>query len=382
MGLGAPSEWLGRGAAEYGLEGEIRQEDMVRVLSGITPDGEDISQRGGQNSETRRFGEELTISAPKSVSLVAIEDERVVAAHQAAVREAVAYVEREMVYARIGKGGGKGSEFTGCLVAGRYTHEDSRPDAHTGRVAPHLHDHVVIANLTKRSDGQWTALKLDWGHENQKKLAADAVYKAALAKNLQSLGYEIERGKGANFEIAGITREQIEHFSPRSETIKREIGGDRSEVSAKAREAVQNRTRERKATISQEQRFEWRRAFREQGLDLAALRKQAEGRAAGGVSPAITAEQALKSAIRHLGERDTTFSRDQLRQEALAAGLGHVSPKEIEHAIEQREGGLVAAGEGKGLKSELFTTRAAVLREAEILRRARDGKGKAEAIIN
>lgn len=381
MGKGAPSEWLGKGAQDFGFEGEIRQEDMVRVLSGITPDGEDISQRGGQSSETRRFGEELTISAPKSVSLVAIEDARVIEAHQAAVREAVSYVEREMVYARIGKGGAKGSEFTGNIVAGRYTHEDSRPDSETGRIAPHLHDHVVIANLTKRADGQWTALKVDWGHENQKKLAADAVYKAALAKNLQELGYEIERGKSANFEIKGITREQIDYFSPRSETIKKEIGGDREQVSAKAREAVQNRTRERKSGLSQsEQRFEWRKEFREQGLDLAALRKQAEGRA-GAVSPAITPDQALKSAIRHLGERDTVFSRDQLRQEALAAGLGHVSPEQIERAIDQREGGLVAAGEGKGLKSEQFTTKTAVLREAEILRRARDGRGKAESII-
>ncbi len=382
-GKGAPSEWLGKGAAEYGLSGEVSKEDMIRVLSGITPDGTDISARGGQNQETRRFGEELTVAAPKSVSIVAMEDQRVVEAHQAAVREAIAYVEKEMVHARIGKGGSKGSEFTGNLIAGRYTHEDSRPDAETGRIAPHLHDHVVIANLTKRSDGQWVALKLDWGHENQKKLAADAIYKAALAKNLQELGYEIERGQGANFEIRGISREQIEHFSPRSETIKREIGGERDQVSAREREAVQNRTRERKSGLSQtEQRFEWRREFREVGLDLAALRKSAEARAASGrPREQITAEAALKSAIRHLSERDTTFSRDQLRQEALAAGLGHVSPEQIEQAIDAREGGLVAAGEGKGMKSEQYTTRSAVLREAEILQRARDGKGKAQAII-
>ncbi|OFC60513.1 hypothetical protein BAE30_07940, partial [Acidithiobacillus caldus] len=379
---GAQSEWLGRGAEMAGLRGEVQQADMVRVLSGTAPDGSDISSRGGQTEESRRFGEELTISAPKSVSIMAVEDRRIVAAHQAAVREAIAYVEKEMVYARRGKGGVE-TEFTGNLLAGRFTHEDSRPDTETGRVAPHLHDHVVIANMTRREDGQWVALKLDWGHENEKKLAADAIYKASLAKNLEALGYEIERGKGHDFEIQGITREQIEHFSPRSEAIKAEIGGERSGVSAKEREAVQNKTRLRKKEelSATAQRFAWRQELREAGVPAAALREAAERRAAGLERDTMTPEMAVQSAIRHLSERDTTFSKDQLRQAALAAGLGSVGIEDVDRAIEARVGGLLDAGKAKGLRAEQFTTKAASLREAEILARAREGKGQAEAII-
>lgn len=379
---GAQSEWLGRGAEIAGLRGEVQQEDMIRVLSGIAPDGTDISRRGGQSQESRRFGEELTVSAPKSVSIMSVEDRRIVAAHQAAVRDAIAYVEKEMVYARRGKGGIE-AEFTGNIIAGRYTHEDSRPDSITGMIAPHLHDHVIFANMTQREDGQWVALKLDWGHENEKKMVADAIYKAALAKYLMDLGYEIEWGKGNDFEIKGITREQIEHFSPRSEAIKAEIGGERSGVSAKEREAAQNRTRVKKRELSAtEQRFEWRQELRDAGVPAGALREAAEARAAAGDRrEAITPEQAIQSAVRHLSERDTTFSKDQLRQAALAAGMGSVRIEDIDKAIEARAAGLIDAGAAKGLRSQAYTTEAASLREAEILARAREGKGQAEAII-
>ena len=73
MSGGAPSEWFGKGAEAQGLQGQVVAEDMVRALSGtVKHTGEDISTRGGQNTETRRLGEELTIAAPKSVSIMAV----------------------------------------------------------------------------------------------------------------------------------------------------------------------------------------------------------------------------------------------------------------------------------------------------------------------
>ncbi|MHB1631790.1 MAG: MobF family relaxase [Acidithiobacillus sp.] len=195
MAGGAPSEWFGKGAEAQGLQGQqVVAEDMIRALSGtVKHTGEDISTRGGQTAETRRMGEELTIAAPKSVSIMAVEDPRIVQAHQMAVRAAMKYVESEMVHARIGKGGGKGNDFSGNLTAGLYVHEDAR-DSASGRVAPHLHTHAVISNMTQRSDGTWVGMKLDWGHDNEKKLAADSVYKAELAREIKALGYQIEKG--------------------------------------------------------------------------------------------------------------------------------------------------------------------------------------------
>ncbi len=379
---GAPSEWFGKGAEVQGLTGPVVAEDMVRALSGqVKHTGEDISTRGGQTAETRRMGEELTIAAPKSVSIMAVEDPRIVQAHQAAVRATMKYVEQEMIHARIGKGGGKGNDFSGNLTAGLYVHEDAR-DSATGRVAPHLHTHSIIANMIQRSDGKWVNLKLDWGYNNEKKMAADAVYKAELARQVKALGYEIERGQGANFEIAGITRDQIEYFSPRSQDIKNEIGGERGEVSAKERQAAQNKTKGNKSSLNQiDQRYAWRREFREQGMDLHAIHDAAVKCEAAGIPvPQITATDALKSAIRHLSERDSVFSEQSLKSEALSAGLGDVSPEDIDTAIKARAGGLVYAGQAEGLNDRQFTTKSAIYTEAEILHRGKEGQGKSEAI--
>jgi conjugative relaxase-like TrwC/TraI family protein len=382
MSGGAPSEWFGKGAEAQGLLGAVAAEDMVRALSGqVKHTGEDISTRGGQTAETRRMGEELTIAAPKSVSIMAVEDPRIIQAHQKAVRAAMKYVESEMVHARIGKGGGKGNDFSGNLTAGLYVHEDAR-DSSTGRVAPHLHSHAIIANIIQRTDGKWVNLKLDWGHNNEKKMTADAIYKAELAKEVRALGYRIEKGKGADFEIAGISREQIEYFSPRSQDIKTEIGGERGEVSAKERQAAQNKTKGNKSTLNQiDQRYAWRREFREQNMDLHAIHDHALRRESAGIPVAqVTAEDALKSAIRHLSERDSVFSEQSLKSEALSAGLGDVSPEDIDAAIESRVGGLVYAGQAEGLNDRQFTTKSAIYTEAEILHRGKEGRGKAEAI--
>ncbi|MHB1642560.1 MAG: MobF family relaxase [Acidithiobacillus sp.] len=384
MSGGAPSEWFGKGAEAQGLKGQIVAEDMVRALSGqVKHTGEDISTRGGQTAETRRMGEELMIAAPKSVSIMAVEDPRIVQAHQAAVRAAMKYVEQEMVHARIGKGGGKGNDFSENLTAGLYVHEDAR-DSDTGRVAPHLHTHAIISNMTQRSDGQWVGLKLDWGHNNEKKLAADAIYKAELAREVKALGYQIEKRQGANFEIAGISREQIEYFSPRSQDIKNEIGGDRGEVSAKERQAAQNKTKGNKSTLHQiDQRYAWRREFREQNMDLHAIHDDALRRHTAGIPASqITAEDALKSAIRHLSERDSVFSESALKSEALASGLGDISYVDVQKAIKERAGGLVSAGKGEGLNERQFTTKHDIYREAEILKRAEAGKGQAQSLID
>ncbi|MHB1495224.1 MAG: MobF family relaxase [Acidithiobacillus sp.] len=382
MAGGAPSEWFGKGAEAQGLSGQVVAEDMVRALSGtVRHTGEDISTRGGQTAETRRMGEELTIAAPKSVSIMAVEDLRIVQAHQKAVRAAMKYVESEMVHARLGKGGGKGNDFSGNLTAGLYVHEDAR-DSSTGRVAPHLHTHAIISNMTQRSDGQWVGMKLDWGHNNEKKMAADAVYKAELAREIKALGYQIEKGKGADFEIAGISREQIEYFSPRSQDIKNEIGGGRGEVSAKERQAAQNRTKGKKSTLNNiDQHYAWRQEFRDQNMDLHSLHDAAVKREANDIPvPQITAEDALKSAIRHLSERDSVFSEQSLKAEALSAGLGDVSADEIDAAIGNRTGGLVYAGQAEGLNDSQFTTKTAIYTEGEILYRGKEGRGKAEAL--
>ena len=99
----------------------------------------------------------------------------------------------------------------------------------------------------------------------------------------------------------------------------------------------------------------------------------------------ITGNDAVKSAIKHLAERDDVFSRSDLLAESIKAGAGSVDLKDIHKAIDDRTGGLIRAADvdrdGTGKNEQYFTTKSAVYREAEILQRAKDGQGKASPIF-
>ena len=86
--------WQGRGAEIAGLSGEVSKEGLDKLLSGITPDGQQI-QNGGQNHE-HRAAIDLTFSAPKSVSILSevLDIGEVREAHEKAVSSTLEYVEQ------------------------------------------------------------------------------------------------------------------------------------------------------------------------------------------------------------------------------------------------------------------------------------------------
>src|ERR1700687_4598565 len=93
-------KWHGRGAELLGLKGEVTSEDFEAVRQGLDPrTGEFLRQRhsadritstGAEQSKARALYD-MTFSAPKSVSVMAIvgADERLIAAHETAMREAL-----------------------------------------------------------------------------------------------------------------------------------------------------------------------------------------------------------------------------------------------------------------------------------------------------
>ena len=61
-----PGRWLGAGSVALGLDGEVRDDDFIAVLVGVSPlDGERLCR-----SNRRVSGLDLTLSAPKSVSVL------------------------------------------------------------------------------------------------------------------------------------------------------------------------------------------------------------------------------------------------------------------------------------------------------------------------
>ena len=144
----SPSSWWGEGARRLGLRGSVDRETFHELLHGRLPNGVDIARGGGKS---HRPGLDLTFSAPKSVSLVALvsADDRVLKAHEHAVTVALSHLEERAVRARATKEGVTRTEETDNLLVARFNHDSSLA------LDPQLHTHAVVLNATQRSDGAW-----------------------------------------------------------------------------------------------------------------------------------------------------------------------------------------------------------------------------------
>jgi conjugative relaxase-like TrwC/TraI family protein len=162
-------------------------------------------------------GYDLTFSAPKSVStLWALGDastgEVVVAAHDAAVKAALGYLERHASLSRRGRDGVEQIRSAG-FAAALFDHRTSR----TGD--PQLHTHALVVNKVRCDDGAWRALD---GHEIfHHKKAAGVIYQAALRAELTAalplaFGPVSENGQA---EIAGVPEELVSAWSTRTTAV-------------------------------------------------------------------------------------------------------------------------------------------------------------------
>jgi DNA primase catalytic core len=101
-------------------------------------------------------GYDLTFAPVKSVStLWALADRDVAkeieAAHHAAVEATLAWLEKEVLFTRRGRGGLQQVKAKG-LIAGMFTHRDARSSD------PHLHTHVAVSNKVQDETGRWLAV--------------------------------------------------------------------------------------------------------------------------------------------------------------------------------------------------------------------------------
>jgi len=136
-----------------------------------------------------RAGWDATFSAPKSVSLTALVggDERVREAHRESVRVALGQLEH---YTQARIGGNHPPETTGKFIAAKFEHDTARPV--DGYVAPQLHTHAVVFNVTERGNGQPRAIQPQSLFASQQ--FATAIYQSELTYKLRQFGYEITTG--------------------------------------------------------------------------------------------------------------------------------------------------------------------------------------------
>ena len=175
-------------------------------------------------------GYDMTFSPVKSVSTLwaiapidmasTIED-----AHRAAVSDAIAFIEREACYSRLGTNGVAQVDTDG-LIAAAFTHRDSRAGD------PDLHTHVAISNKVRVRDAAGIArwMALDGRPLYKATVSASEVYNSRLELYLhQSLGVTFsERAqpdlrKRAVREIDGIPTDLMQRWSSRREAIEARV---------------------------------------------------------------------------------------------------------------------------------------------------------------
>lgn len=369
-----PSEWWGKGAQAIGRQHDVDREAFIAVLDGKLSQDIDLSD----THPDRQLGIDLTFSAPKSVSLMALvgEDQRIVAIHDEAVKQALSYLEQNAVHARLGKGG-KTIEMTGNMIAAIHRHEDSRPV--DGVVDPQLHSHCIVANATQRADGKWVAINFDFGENAVRMHTADAIYKSVLAQQIQSLGYSIERTEDG-FELSGIAKEAIREFSARKQQIDDTLaqrGLSRDTATAQERTLANLATRTKKNQPGQlDQHRQWHERAEVANLQLQEVKQNAVDNIQ---TPAVEdvnhADIAVQSALAHLSERQSVFSKEATFLEALKAGIGRAHFRDIEQV-------MGTSNEIINKDEDRITTREAVRREEWILDFARQAQGDAPALMD
>ena len=278
------SAWAGKGAAALGLEGEVDGETFRAVLEGHVPDGSGrrLGRVGRDGTVAHRPGRDLTLSAPKSVSLVGLVggDARVVDAHDRAVRAALGWVERNAAETRMKDPatGRMARALWQRMVAATFRHDTSRS------LDPQLHTHAVIANMLQGADGRWRTMANERLYAS--KMLLGALYRAELARGLARLGYRVEKTHAdGRFEIGGVSREVVEAFSIRRAAIAAAMAGR-----AAGTPADNQRLAERAALVTRAYKRDvdkaalreaWARQAEALGLDAQTLVDEARERAAG-----------------------------------------------------------------------------------------------------
>jgi conjugative relaxase-like TrwC/TraI family protein len=158
----------------------------------------------------------------KSVSVLwAVADPAVAAvierAHEAAVKDALAFIEKHALFTRTGPQGVRQVNVRG-LVAAAFAHRDSRAGD------PDLHTHVAVANKVQTLDGRW--LSIDGRVLFKANVAASETYNTALEQQLHvALGVRFaerpgtDPGKRPIREIIGVDHRLNQRWSTRSAHI-------------------------------------------------------------------------------------------------------------------------------------------------------------------
>jgi conjugative relaxase-like TrwC/TraI family protein len=219
--IGSPADASIAAADRARVRTQVARE-FFRAEHGREPiDARELAGQIAKDSRPRTqtvAGYDLTFSPVKSVStLWAVADPAVAAAieqaHQAAVTDALAFIEDHALFTRTGPQGIRQVNVRG-LVGAAFTHRDSRAGD------PDLHTHVAVANKVQTLDGRW--LSIDGRVLFKANVAASETYNTALEQHLhEALGVRFaerpgtDPGKRPIREVIGVDPRLNQRWSTR-----------------------------------------------------------------------------------------------------------------------------------------------------------------------
>ena len=312
------------GNAHIKLSGQVQDGQLKALLTGYNPiNNKAMASNAGSE---HRPGLDLTFSAPKSVSVAwatGTEQQRsdISTAQQKAVEAAMNYMESK-ARVRMGKGGK--DRQPAKLLAASYEHSTSRA------VDPQLHTHVLVASHgINKETGQ--VRSLDDHRLFQHKMSAGAAYRAALADELQKLGYSVSRD-GETFRLNGSDEGLEKAWSKRREDILKTLES-KGLTSAKAAKVAALDSRETKGNINRTELFaRWKQEAANAELDFFGSDGEAEKEV----------KQFDKQAVlQNLTDHSSTFNQIDLERRVFTElqGIGGIErlDEEVKSMIDEGE---------------------------------------------
>ena len=251
-------------------------------------------------------------------------------------------------------------------------------------MAPQLHTHAVIFNITEREDGQPRAIQPQSLFDSQQ--FATAVYQSELTYRLRELGYEITVGRSGAPEVKGYSQEYLDASSPRSQQI-REYLERTGRHGKEAAEIAAHSTRDKKQIHSPgEVMAAHRKLAADFGHQADAVVRAARERVEQQEKPANSFDRARESLT---FSRDKNFEREAvvderaLIRDGLWRGMGNVTFSQVRGNLDAR----IASGEFQkveraSMPGRQFTTAKTIAAEHEIVRRVREGRNRAKPLLS
>ncbi|HHP0598401.1 TPA: MobF family relaxase, partial [Vibrio harveyi] len=353
------------------LNKTVEQETLESVLSGNLGDETIKGKR-----EKHKSGFDLTFSAPKSLSVLALigGDNRLIEAHNNAVKFALTELEKDVAQVKVThEKGVQEYENTDSMLFAVVRHKTSREND------MQVHSHALAANMTRDQEGDLralsTSLKQKGGVINgtgeriyhfQKYYGI--LYQSQLAKEAQELGYTTRGVGNGQFEITGVPQPILDASSTRKQQIDQRTL-DLGFESRAAKDVANLDTRKSKTYQSNDSlNKQWQNTVREQGYEPSQLVGLAQQIKEQTTTPSLDeTKAAISRAIDHLGQYNTALHLEkiiELTASEFTKGAAQLNAIDIKKVADE----MIKTGELIGLSQKgQYTTKGLIDNEKALI---------------